>query len=64
MEDKDLLNPDPVNHELLNGSGVTKIKIRRPRNQFIIYRQWKSAKIHELDPTIPAGTICKSVSTS
>ncbi len=37
---------------------VSKVHIRRPRNQFIIYRQWMSAKIHASNPGITAGCIC------
>jgi hypothetical protein len=38
---------------------ITKAHIRRPRNQFIIYRQWMSAKIHASNPGLTAACICK-----
>ncbi|KAL2136850.1 hypothetical protein VTI74DRAFT_1064 [Chaetomium olivicolor] len=39
---------------------VTKIHIRRPRNQFII-RQWMSAKFHAENPGVTAGCISRIV---
>ncbi|KAK3904983.1 high mobility group box-domain-containing protein [Staphylotrichum tortipilum] len=40
---------------------VSKLHIRRPRNQFIIYRQWMSAKIHANNPGVTAGCISQIV---
>ncbi|KAL2269416.1 hypothetical protein VTJ83DRAFT_1600 [Remersonia thermophila] len=40
---------------------VSKVHIRRPRNQFIIYRQWMSRKIHATSPGLTAGAISKIV---
>ncbi|KAK4233447.1 high mobility group box-domain-containing protein [Achaetomium macrosporum] len=59
-------NVDPieepaVNAEPVHASGVTKIHIRRPRNQFIIYRQWMSAKVHAMSPSMTAGSISQIV---
>ncbi|KAK3311453.1 high mobility group box-domain-containing protein [Chaetomium strumarium] len=56
-----IINQDPIPYEPVNASGVTKIHIRRPRNQFIIYRQWMSAKLHARDPSIPAAIISQIV---
>jgi hypothetical protein len=49
----------PVVTEPIHRAKVTKAHIRRPRNQFIIYRQWMSAKIHASKPGLTAGCICK-----
>jgi HMG (high mobility group) box. len=38
---------------------IAKIHIRRPRNQFIIYRQWMSARMHAKHPDMTASAICK-----
>ncbi|KAK4674441.1 Sporulation minus regulator 2 [Podospora pseudopauciseta] len=40
---------------------TTKDHIRRPRNQFIIYRQWMSARLHEDNPGLTAGAISSIV---
>ncbi|KAK3298192.1 high mobility group box-domain-containing protein [Chaetomium fimeti] len=40
---------------------VSKLRIRRPRNQFIIYRQWMSAKIHACNPGVTAACISQIV---
>ena len=46
--------PQGVKHQK-----ISKLRIRRPRNQFIIYRQWMSAKIHACNPGVTAACICK-----
>jgi hypothetical protein len=51
----------PVVSAPLHHQKVTKAHIRRPRNQFIIYRQWMSAKIHASNPGVTAACICKSL---
>ncbi|KAK0663966.1 sporulation minus regulator 2 [Cercophora samala] len=45
-----------------NVAVTTKEHIRRPRNQFIIYRQWMSARLHEENPGLTAGAISSIVS--
>ncbi|KAJ4298462.1 hypothetical protein N0V88_003492 [Collariella sp. IMI 366227] len=40
---------------------VTKVHIRRPRNQFIIYRQWMSTRIHATNPGVTAGCVSQIV---
>ncbi|GAB1312020.1 HMG box domain-containing protein [Madurella fahalii] len=47
----------PVNH-----GKVTKVHIRRPRNQFILYRQWMSGRIHAENPGMTAASISQVVS--
>lgn len=49
----------PTTAEPVHCQKITKIHIRRPRNQFIIYRQWMSAKIHADNPGVTAACICK-----
>lgn len=49
--------PTPV--KAIESHKVTKMHIRRPRNQFIIYRQWMSGRIHAENPGMTAGCICK-----
>lgn len=34
-------------------------RIPRPRNQFIIYRQWMSARLQAENPGLTAGSICE-----
>nr|ALD16240.1 mat A-3 [Thermothelomyces heterothallicus] len=50
------VTPEAVNHPK-----VTKLRIRRPRNQFIIYRQWMSARIHASNPGLTAACISQIV---
>ncbi|KAK4170739.1 sporulation minus regulator 2, partial [Triangularia setosa] len=45
-------------------AATTKEHIRRPRNQFIIYRQWMSAQLHEQNPGLTAGSISTIVSNA
>jgi hypothetical protein len=49
----------PVPVEAIEHHKVTKVHIRRPRNQFIIYRQWMSGRIHAENPGMTAAWICK-----
>jgi hypothetical protein len=49
----------PVETPQIRKNRVTKAHIRRPRNQFIIYRQWMSHKLHAKNPGLTAGEICK-----
>ena len=49
----------PTTEEPVKRQKVSKIRIRRPRNQFIIYRQWMSAKLHAENPGLTAACICK-----
>ncbi len=58
------LNSEPgikllTTSEVVSAHKVSKIHIRRPRNQFIIYRQWMSAKIHANNPGVTAACICE-----
>ncbi|KAH6628680.1 high mobility group box-domain-containing protein [Chaetomium tenue] len=48
--------PQGVKHQK-----ISKLRIRRPRNQFIIYRQWMSAKIHASNPRATAACISQIV---
>lgn len=52
------VNP-PVAANPVKHGNITKIRIRRPRNQFIIYRQWMSGKIHAENPGMTAACICE-----
>ena len=38
---------------------TNQARIPRPRNKWIIYRQHKSRVLHEKDPHLTAGEICK-----
>ncbi|KAK4125087.1 hypothetical protein N657DRAFT_655203 [Parathielavia appendiculata] len=51
----------PMVSSPLHHQKVTKVHIRRPRNQFIIYRQWMSAKIHANNPGVTAARISQIV---
>ncbi|AEO65014.1 uncharacterized protein THITE_2111506 [Thermothielavioides terrestris NRRL 8126] len=53
-------NP-PVDAEPVKLPKVSKVHIRRPRNQFIIYRQWMSARIHAETPGVTAGCVSQLV---
>ncbi|KAL2020191.1 hypothetical protein VTK56DRAFT_8617 [Thermocarpiscus australiensis] len=46
----------PVTHHK-----ITKVHIPRPRNQFILYRQWMSGKIHAENPGMTAAYISRIV---
>ncbi|KAL2150016.1 hypothetical protein VTH82DRAFT_7692 [Thermothelomyces myriococcoides] len=59
MNDGPVLQP-AVTPEAVNHPKVTKLRIRRPRNQFIIYRQWMSARIHASNPGLTAACISKT----
>ncbi|KAK4248746.1 mat A-3 [Corynascus novoguineensis] len=50
-----------VTLETSNHPKVTKFRIRRPRNQFIIYRQWMSSRIHASNPGLTATCISRIV---
>ncbi|KAL1840345.1 hypothetical protein VTJ49DRAFT_559 [Mycothermus thermophilus] len=52
---------EPVTMPPVRQNRVSKVHIRRPRNQFIIYRQWMSRKIHATSPGLTAGAISKIV---
>jgi hypothetical protein len=58
MHSEPAVKPPMAQVPVSNLGKATKIHIRRPRNQFIIYRQWMSAKIHANNPGITAGCIC------
>ncbi|KAK4200257.1 sporulation minus regulator 2 [Triangularia verruculosa] len=45
-----------------NAETAVKGHIRRPRNQFIIYRQYMSKQLHQETPGLTAGTISSIVS--
>ncbi|KAK4139333.1 high mobility group box-domain-containing protein [Dichotomopilus funicola] len=51
----------PMEQQVVTQNKVTKMRIRRPRNQFIIYRQHMSAKIHASNPGVTAGCISQIV---
>ncbi|KAK4102748.1 hypothetical protein N658DRAFT_322164 [Parathielavia hyrcaniae] len=51
----------PIVSQPIHHQKATKIHIRRPRNQFIIYRQWMSAKIHANNPGVTAACISQIV---
>ncbi|KAH6641116.1 high mobility group box-domain-containing protein [Chaetomium tenue] len=48
-------------HQGVKHQKISKLRIRRPRNQFIIYRQWMSAKIHACNPGVTAACISQVV---
>ncbi|KAK4154863.1 mat A-3 [Chaetomidium leptoderma] len=51
----------PIVTESIGHKNVSKVHIRRPRNQFIIYRQWMSARIHSRNPGVTAACISQIV---
>ncbi|KAK4151069.1 hypothetical protein C8A00DRAFT_36302 [Chaetomidium leptoderma] len=60
MEDDATLQR-PVTSKVVSRADVIKLGIRRPRNPFIIYRQWMSPKIHASNPNVTAACISQVV---
>ncbi|KAK4032296.1 mat A-3 [Parachaetomium inaequale] len=60
MEDDATLQR-PVTPKVVSRADVIKLGIRRPRNPFIIYRQWMSPKIHASNPSVTAACISQVV---
>ncbi|KAK4125888.1 hypothetical protein N657DRAFT_654395 [Parathielavia appendiculata] len=45
-----------VTPKLMSHSNVNKLLLRRPRNQYTVYRQWMSAKIHASNTGLTAAS--------
>ncbi len=53
------LTPEEIGSVPMDEKSFHQRHTPRPRNQFILYRQWMSAKLHEENPGLTAACICK-----
>lgn len=56
----DVQNKSSPRKRSANRTTVIKMRIKRPRNSWIIYRSEKSRQLHTDRPGMSAGAICKS----